>query len=56
MGIWTPSGLERGAQKIRYLICREKGNTVELQGDAKVGVVVGEKRLMCKWLNVNETT
>lgn len=30
-------GIEEGRAKIRCLICREKGNTVELQGEAKMG-------------------
>jgi len=51
LGIWKPWGLGRGAQRIRCLMCREKGNTVELQGDAKMEC--GEKLLKCKWLNVN---
>jgi hypothetical protein len=37
LGVWKPWGLRRGAQRIRCLICREKGKTVELQGDAKMG-------------------
>jgi len=36
LGIWKPWRLTRGAQRIRCLICREKGNTVELQGDAEM--------------------
>jgi len=37
LGIWKQWGLRRGTQSIRCLICREKGNTVKLQGDAKMG-------------------
>jgi len=39
IGTWKPWVLRRGVQRIRCLICTEKGNTVELQGDAKMGWV-----------------